>query len=127
MPRRFFLLLFPLLLAASLLPAAAPPPPASPTAHGDRLRDAYFLRQAKLLGEAAELAEVRNKDDWERKRPEMRRQFLDMMGLWPLPSRTKLNATVTGTVDAAKFTIEKLHYQSVPGLYVSANLYVPKK
>lgn len=33
---------------------------------------------------------------------------------------------MTGTVEAEKFTVEKLHFQSRPGLYVTANLYVPK-
>jgi hypothetical protein len=50
-----------------------------------------------------------------------------MLGLWPLPPRTDLKATVTGKVEAPEFTVEKLHYQSLPGLYVTANLYLPKK
>ena len=49
-----------------------------------------------------------------------------MMGLWPLPPRTDLKPVVTGTLDAERFTVEKLHFQSVPGLYVTANLYLPK-
>ena len=50
-----------------------------------------------------------------------------MLSLDPLPARGDLKATVTGKVDAEHFTIEKLHFQSIPGLYVTANLYVPKK
>jgi hypothetical protein len=123
MPTR--LLLWPALLLAAPLHAAAPPVPA-PTAHGDRLRDAYFRHQARMLG-AASLADIKSKADWQKKRPEVRRQFLDMMGLWPLPERSELRATVTGKVDTPHFTVEKLHFQSVPGLYVTANLYVPKK
>ena len=52
---------------------------------------------------------------------------LDMLGLWPLPERTPLKATVTGTLEHEGVVIEKLHYQSRPGLYVTANLYRPKK
>jgi len=114
-----------LLTTVSLVPAAAPPL-RSPTGHGDRLRDSYFLQQAIQLGAEA-LADVRTRADWERKAPELRRQFLDMMGLWPLPPRTPLNATVVGTLDAPTFTVERLHFQSRPGLYVTGNLYVPKK
>ncbi len=50
-----------------------------------------------------------------------------MLGLWPLPPRTDLHATITGKVETDLFTVEKLHFQSSPGLYVTANLYVPKR
>jgi hypothetical protein len=114
-------------LAACLLAApalAADPPP--DTSRGDRMFDAYFRRQTKLIADAC-LADLSTRADWEKKRPELRRQFLDMMGLWPMPERTDLKPVVTGTIDAEHFTIEKLHFQSAPGLYVTANLYVPKK
>jgi hypothetical protein len=112
------------LLLPSLLTAAAPPT-AAPTAHGDRIRDQYFRLQAKQIGEAA-LANIRSRADWEKARPEMHRQFLDMLGLWPLPKRTDLHATMTGKTDTLHYSVEKLHFQSLPGLYVSANLYLPK-
>jgi hypothetical protein len=100
--------------------------PAADTTRGDKMFDAYFRRQTKQIADAC-LADVKTKADWEKKRPELRRQFLDMMGLWPLPERTDLKPVVTGTIDTEHFTIEKLHFQSIPGLYVTANLYVPKK
>ena len=49
-----------------------------------------------------------------------------MLGLSPLPERTDLKAQVTGRIEHPQFTVEKLHFQSLPGLYVSANLYIPK-
>src|SRR5262249_13905816 len=111
-----------LLLAAA--PSAAQAP--ADTARGDRLRDAHFHHQTKLIADAC-LADVKDRADWEKKRPELRRQFLEMLGLWPLPPRTDLKAVVTGKVEADDFTVEKVHFQSSPGLYVTANLYVPKK
>lgn len=124
MSRRLALLAVPLF--ALSLPAAAPPTP-SPTAHGDRLRDAYFRHQAKRLADDDVLAGIRSRAEWDKLRPRWRREFLDMMGLWPLPERTPLKATVVGRIDQPTYTVEKLHYQSWPGLYVSANLYLPKK
>jgi hypothetical protein len=114
-----------LLAVATSLPAAGPPRP-SPTAYGDRMLRDYFRRQVKQIA-AADLADVRTREDWEKKRPEMRRQFLDMLGLDPPPKRTPLKATITGTVRTPDFTVEKLHFQSIPGLYVTANLYLPRK
>src|SRR5205807_2299317 len=93
---------------------------------GDHLLDAYLRRQVEHIADAA-LADVKTRADWEQKRPELRRQILDMMGLWPLPPRTDLKTVVTGKLDAPNFTVEKLHFQSVPGLYVTGNLYLPKK
>jgi hypothetical protein len=120
--RFFFATFVPLLLALRLGAADAP----SDTARGDRLRDGYFRQQVKRIADA-DLADIKTRADWEKKRPELRRQFLDMIGLWPMPPRTDLHATITGKVETDLFTVEKLHFQSSPGLYVTANLYVPKR
>jgi hypothetical protein len=119
-PRR----LWPACLLLFAVPLAAAEPPAD-TARGDRMRDAYFRCQTRHIADAA-LAGVKTRADWEKQRPELHRQFLDMLGLWPLPPRTDLHATVTGKVENDHYTIEKLHFQSSPSLYVSANLYVPR-
>ena len=50
-----------------------------------------------------------------------------MLGLWPLPEKTPLNPKITGTLERGDVTIEKLHFQSRPGLYVTGDLYRPKK
>ncbi len=91
----------------------------------DRDLAAYFEDQVSQIMEAG-LAEVRSAADWHAQREERRRQLLDMLGLWPLPPRTDLKAAVTGVVDEGEVTVEKLHFQSLPGLYVTANLYIPK-
>lgn len=111
-----------LLLALTLSHPLAP----ADTVRGDRLRDAYFRREVQRIADAS-LADVKTRDDWHKQLPERRRQFLDMLGLWPLPPRTDLHAAVTGKIETDAFTVEKLHFQSLPGLYVTANLYLPKK
>ncbi len=98
---------------------------AADTERGDKIRDAYFRKQVQQIADAS-LADVKTRADWEKRRPELHRQFLEMLGLWPLPPRTDLKATVTGKLETENFTIEKLYFQSSPGLYVTANLYVPK-
>jgi dienelactone hydrolase len=117
---------FPLALLALLplvLVAPAQQPKADYAANRKQL-DRYFRDQTKRINDAC-LAGLTTRADWEKKRPELRRQFLDMMGLDPLPPRTPLNPVVTGTFTAGAVTVERIHFQSMPGLYVTANLYLP--
>ena len=73
---------------------------------GDYLRDRYFRHEVQSIADNC-LAKPLTKADWERARPELRREFLDMLGLWPLPPRTNLHATITGTVETDGFTVEQ--------------------
>jgi dienelactone hydrolase len=96
------------------------------TSRGDRMLWSYLRAETQKVADAC-LTDVKSKADWEMRRPELRRQFMEMMGLDPLPPRTDLKPTITGKVETETFTVEKLHFQSMPGLYVSANLFLPKK
>jgi hypothetical protein len=49
-----------------------------------------------------------------------------MLSLKPLPEKTDLKPVVTGKVEHEQFTVENIHFQSSPGLYVTGNLYIPK-
>lgn len=84
----------------------------------------YLATEVERLSKN-ELDGAKSKDAWLAKRPQLQQQFLDMAGLWPLPEKTDLKAKVTGTFDVGNVTIENLHYQSKPGLYVTGNLYRP--
>jgi len=91
----------------------------------DRQLAEYFRSEtAKLQSQC--LSDIKTLDDWKTKRVVYRQQLLEMLGLDPFPAKTPLNAVVTGTVDHEQFTVENLHFQSMPGLYVTANLYIPK-
>jgi dienelactone hydrolase len=92
---------------------------------GDAMIAEYFRAETARLRDAC-LAEVSSQEDWEAKRPEYRRQLLEMLGLDPLPQRTDLHAVVTGQTEHNEFVVERLHFQSCPGLYVTANLYLPR-
>ncbi|MEO8428834.1 MAG: acetylxylan esterase [Verrucomicrobiota bacterium] len=72
------------------------------------------------------LSDVRTLDDWKRRRPDLRRQLLEMLGLSPLPARTPLKSKITGVLERETYRIEKVVFQSLPGLYVTGNFYVPK-
>ena len=72
------------------------------------------------------LAGIRDLKEWEKRRPEVRRRFLSVMGLDPMPRKTPLEARVTGAFEREADFVEKVVFQSMPGLYVTGNLYVPK-
>jgi dienelactone hydrolase len=92
---------------------------------GDRMIADYLHLETQRLARQS-LATITSKDDWQLQKDLFRRQMFEMLSLDPMPSRTDLKATVTGTLDHADFTVEKLHFQSRPGLYVTANVYVPR-
>ena len=109
-----------------MLPTAlAADPPKIDYPRGEKMIEGYFRKQVQAIADDC-LKEYKTKEQWEKARPELRRQFLEMVGLWPLPAKTDLKATVTGTVDMPKYTIEKVQFQSWPNLYVTAHVNVPK-
>jgi dienelactone hydrolase len=86
----------------------------------------YFRSETQKLADAS-LADIKTWSDWTSRREKYRQQLREMLGLDPLPERTPLNAVVTGRLDRDDFKVEKLYFQSRPHLYVTGNLYLPKK
>jgi dienelactone hydrolase len=115
-------------LSAALAVSAGSRPPlaaaqdARPTP--DQMIDKYLAAEVERIGKNF-LDGAKTKAEWESRRPRLKAEFLDMLGLRPLPERTDLKATVTGEIERGGVVIEKLHFQSRPGLYVTANLYRP--
>lgn len=64
--------------------------------------------------------------EWETRREYVRRQILVAAGLWPMPAKTPLNPVIHGKMDRGEYTIEKVYFESVPGFFVTGNLYRPK-
>lgn len=86
----------------------------------------YFEAEVKRI-ESKPLAGITSAEVWKAKRPELHQQLLEMLGLWPLPEKTDLKPVITGITERPDFVVEKLHFQSAPGLSVTANLYRPAK
>ena len=95
------------------------------TKSGDRAINAYFRSETERLADRC-LADIRTLDDWKARRTEYREQLFEMLGLSPRPPKTPLKPVVTGRVEHPDFVVEKLQFQSRPGLYVTGNLYLPK-
>ena len=86
----------------------------------------YFRAETGVIASHC-LADIRSLEDWQARRGEYRRQLQEMLGLWPLPERTDLKPVITGKLEHPEFTVERLHFQALSRLYVTGNLYLPKK
>lgn len=76
------------------------------------------------------LANIQTLADWKGVRTQRYNEFLESMGLNYMPvngHRPDLNVHITGTIKQKGYHIEKLYFESLPGLYVTANLYIPDK
>src|SRR6266487_6212110 len=125
--KQMLLLFMSMWLASSLLAVDAQnSKPAEKPTPGDRMLADYFRAETADLAERG-LADIKTLDDWKSRREEYRRQLQEMLGLWPMPERTDLKPVITGKVEHDEFTVEKLHFQASPHLYVTANLYLPKR
>lgn len=86
-----------------------------------------YLRSEAIRLDATFLEGIHDRAQWETGRPKLHEHYLESLGLWPLPERTPLEATITATLEREEgFTVQTLHFQSRPKLYVTANLYLPK-
>lgn len=84
------------------------------------------IAQAQLQTREDAVAQVRTVADAEHRKELVRAKLLDALGGLPDYSGP-LNARVTGSLHAEGYVIEKVIYESLPGYYVTANLYRPSK
>jgi dienelactone hydrolase len=129
--RQFFACLFPLLLFVFIAAASADDSlDVLPAKIDDQPTGLMMPRYTKTkMREAL----ARRKTTYEQlKTPEqirayqkrMRAAFIKQLG--GLPERTPLNARVVGKIERDGYRIEKVIYESQPGLYVTALLYLPE-
>src|SRR3989475_9080289 len=85
-----------------------------------------YLKKAAAEVSSQCLLEVRDMADWKARRALLRRRLMYMLGLDPLPKRTPLHVRITGPLERPNYRIEKLVFQSMPGLYVTGNFYLPR-
>ena len=84
----------------------------------------YFAREAGHLANQHHVPASRA--EWDRRRGELQNQLRETLGNFPWKNRPPLNAHVTGRLDHGDHVVEKVLYESLPGLYVTALAYVPK-
>lgn len=84
----------------------------------------YFRREAEELSKQYRGSE--SLEEWKERRSELRKQIWESLGDFPLEDRLPVRARVTDTLDHGDHVVEKIIYESLPGLYVTALVYKPK-
>jgi len=96
------------------------------------------MRQPEPPAQDSRLTEIRHldfiyhftpytsKDAWLARAAQLREHILVSTGLWPMPEKTPLNAQVFGRIERDGYTVEKVYFESVPGFFVTGNLYRPR-
>lgn len=83
----------------------------------------YFHRISDALPERK--FPPNTKEEWEARRPEVRREVMQALGIGSL-EKTPLNVKSVGVIEKTDFTIEKIIFESRPGFYVTGNLWKPR-
>lgn len=104
------------------VPTNLPPPPAT----GPALCVGAYLKpeQGQATLDAA-LAQFPDRAAWEAYGKHVRQRIQEGAGLAPWPKRTPLNPIVRGKRICDGYTVENVAFESVPGYFVTGNLYRP--
>jgi len=93
---------------------------------GDEMIQEYLRRETDKIHETFQ-QDIASLEHWKSERERFGQEYLYMLGLWPEPAKSPLQATITGTLQGDGFVVDMLHYQSMPRLYVTGNLYRPAR
>ena len=110
------------LVFGSALHAAEAPRALAP---GEKPQDAR-LGPLKDLEGYFPFAPSASPEAWAPRAAEVRTQVRVALGVLPEPTRTPLNAVVYGRIEQDGYTVEKVYFESMPGFFVTGNLYRPR-
>jgi hypothetical protein len=68
---------------------------------------------------------LQSAEDWKKRQSDVREKLLDIIG--PFPEKAPLKIRTTGMIQREDYRVEKLIYESLPGYYVTAALFIPEK
>ena len=83
------------------------------------------LHRAKHVRTPWALRRYQTIEAWEERAAEIRRHILVCSGLWPLPEKTPLKPRIFGRIEREGYSVEKVFFESLPGFFVTGNLYRP--
>ena len=85
----------------------------------------YMSGQAYMLLDKRqnEVMRIHSREEWQKRQETVKKTLLKIIG--PFPQKTPLNVKITGRLQRDNYHVEKLIYESQPGFYVSAALFIP--
>jgi dienelactone hydrolase len=84
------------------------------------------IAQRQLQQRENAISEIRSVADAERRKQFVRETFLALIGGLP-DYNGPLNPRITGRIETGNYTIEKVIFESLPGFFVTANVYRPNQ
>ncbi|QJD86896.1 alpha/beta hydrolase family protein [Cohnella herbarum] len=82
------------------------------------------LARSRFERDRADKMKLQDVRSFEERRDRLKRYYDRLIGGMP-ENKTPLNAECTGVLERSGYEIRKVVYQSLPGIYVTSNLYVP--
>ena len=98
----------------------------SPVVFPDDLPRDHRLDDLRTLNGFFPFQPVSNLKQWKQRQSDIKRRILVSQGLWPLPTKTPLNAVIHSRVDRDDYVVDRVFFESIPGNYVTGSLYRPK-
>lgn len=93
---------------------------------GKTLDDPRLQTQRTLSDKYHPWAPPKGKNAWEKESQRIRSRILVSGGLWPMWPKEPLKPVIHGKIDKGEYSVEKVYFASLPGHYVTGNLYRPK-
>jgi len=84
------------------------------------------IGRAQLAARRAEVDAFKSSADVDRHKAKVREKILNLIGGLPA-NRGPLNTKALGSLERDGYRIEKIVYESLPGFFVTANVYVPTR
>lgn len=81
--------------------------------------------QYKTLNDRLEPPRFATADAWAPRAQYLREHVLASAGLMPMPPRTPLKPVIFGETPHADYIVSKVYFESLPGFFVTGNLYRP--
>ncbi len=98
-----------------------------PKVFENRSPEDHRMGELKTLNGFFPFKAVTNLEVWKKRQTAIKRRVLISQGLWPLPTRTPLNAVIHGRVQRDDYVVDRVFFESIPGHYVTGSLYRPKE
>ncbi len=76
-----------------------------------------------LQKRAQTISQLSSKSEWQKRQKFVSEKFMDIVG--PFPEKTPLNPKIVEILDKDGYKMEKLYFESQPGFYVTAALFIP--